>query len=341
MTKKKSNKKDKISNDTNGFNNGRAVASDKSNVIAFMKFRFIAMFLSLFLMIVSVVGLAIKGLNLGLDFTGGTLIELKYENDVDIQPFRNVLEKQKVDNAVAQHFGSSKDIMIRVPPSSIQGDVNHFVAQLKSEMDTFVDQSSILMRVDVVGPQIGDELKEKSGIAMLIALGCMLLYVAFRFKMQIGVGAVLALFHDILIVLGFFAWTGITFDLNVLAAILAVIGYSLNDSIVVSDRIREVFTKNIEWKTEDVLNLSLTQTLGRTLLTSFTTMLVLVALIVFGGADLAGFAIALTVGVLIGTYSSMYVVTNALIGLGLTGQNFVIIQQEEMPEDYIEPDLRP
>ena len=276
--------------------------------INFMRFRKIAITISLILFVGSIGSIFTKGLSLGLDFSGGTLVEIQYEDSVDLQEIRGVLSENGYEDFQVVNFGSSLDVLIKIadqPGNSSLGDQiftllssNNFEGELK--------------RIEFVGPQIGSELRDQGGLGMLVALGMILLYVAFRFQYKFALGAVAALGHDVVIILGLFSIFSWDFDLSVLAALLAVIGYSLNDSIVVSDRIRENFRSERALSSEDLINLSLNQTLSRTVITSLTTLLVLFALFFFGGEAVRGFSLGLIIGVLIGTYSSLYIVQQYL-----------------------------
>ena len=257
-------------------------------------------------------------MTLGLDFTGGTQIELGYQQPADLEAIRSQLAAAKFDNPVVVHFGSESDVLIRLqgkPEAGLSDDV------LKALGNG--DNGVELRRVDYVGPQVGDELREDGGLGMLAALAIVMLYIAIRFQYKFSLGAVAALVHDVIITLGFFSLTGLEFDLTVLAAVLAVVGYSLNDTIVVSDRIRENFRLLRKADAFSVINESLTQTLGRTIVTSLTTLLVLLALYLFGGELIHNFAVALIVGVVIGTYSSIYVAANILLSLGMTREDLL------------------
>ena len=288
--------------------------------INFMRFRKIAITISLVLFVGSIGSIFTKGLSLGLDFSGGTLVEIQYEDSVDLQEIRGVLSKNGYEDFQVVNFGSSLDVLIKIadqPGNSSLGDQiftllssNNFEGELK--------------RIEFVGPQIGSELRDQGGLGMLVALGMILLYVAFRFQYKFALGAVAALGHDVIIILGLFSIFAWDFDLSVLAALLAVIGYSLNDSIVVSDRIRENFRSERALGSEDLINLSLNQTLSRTVITSLTTLLVLFALFFFGGEAVRGFSLGLIIGVLIGTYSSLYIVTTILISLNLSQEDMAV-----------------
>jgi preprotein translocase subunit SecF len=292
--------------------------------INFMGQRKLAAAFSVVLLLIAIVSLSIKQLNWGLDFTGGTLVEVHYSDTVPLEDVRRTLEEGGFERAIVVSFGSDRDVLIRLPKGYSDKDGARLLEQLQQAWAGDVE----LRRIEFVGPQVGDELREQGGLAMLLALGLVMLYVAFRFQFKFSVGAVIALIHDVLITLGFFSLLAIDFDLTVLAALLAVIGYSLNDTIVVSDRIRENFRKIRKATPTEVINVSLTQTLGRTLVTSLTTLLVLVALAVFGGDMIHGFAVALIVGVMIGTYSSIYVAANTLLLLGVSKEDLMIPVRE-------------
>ena len=285
-----------------------------------MRFRKIAITISLILFVGSIGSIFMKGLSLGLDFSGGTLVEIQYEESVNLQEIRNILNENGYEDFQVVNFGSSLDVLIKIadqPGNSSLGD--QIFALLSS--NNFEGE---LKRIEFVGPQIGSELRDQGGLGMLVALGMILLYVAFRFQYKFALGAVAALGHDVVIILGLFSIFAWDFDLSVLAALLAVIGYSLNDSIVVSDRIRENFRSERALGSEDLINLSLNQTLSRTVITSLTTLLVLFALFFFGGDAVRGFSLGLIIGVLIGTYSSLYIVTTILISLNLSQEDMAV-----------------
>ncbi len=288
--------------------------------IDFMGQRRIATAVSVLLLLVAIGSLMVKQLNWGLDFTGGTLVEVHYSERAPLEDIRATLEEGGFKRAIVVSFGSDRDVLIRLPQGYSDKDGARLLQQLQSASAGSVE----LRRIEFVGPQVGDELREQGGLAMLLALGLVMLYVAFRFQYKFSVGAVIALIHDVLITLGFFSLLGIEFDLTVLAALLAVIGYSLNDTIVVSDRIRENFRKMRKAEPVHVINVSLSETLGRTLVTSLTTLLVLVALAVFGGDMIHAFALALIVGVVVGTYSSIYVAANSLLLLGISKEDLML-----------------
>ena len=301
--------------------------------IAFMKGRFVAAAFSGLLLLATVVSLSFQQLNWGLDFTGGTLIELNYDSSVDLGNIRDQLVTGGYEGAMVVSFGTDRDVLVRLPISYSDAEGARMVEVLRGA----ASQKVTMQRMEFVGPQVGDELREQGGLAMLLALGLVLIYVGFRFQIKFAMGAVIALAHDVLIILGFFSITRLEFDLSVLAAILAVIGYSLNDTIVVSDRIRENLRKIRKMEPLGVVDVSLNETLGRTLVTSLTTMLVLTSLAVFGGDMIFGFAIALLVGVTIGTYSSIYVASTSLLALGVTKEDVAIPVKEGEDQEAVIP----
>ncbi len=286
--------------------------------------------LSLALVIISVVLLLTRGLNLGLDFTGGTTVVVKSPTDVELSQAREDLTEAGFGDAVVQHYGSPKEVNIRVAPKddADADKVGQNVFNVLKEHNADLE----LLKVEFVGPQVGDELRDESGTAMLLALGLMMLYVWFRFSNKFGVATVLALFHDVIIVLGLFALIQWPFDLTVLAAVLALIGYSLNDSIVVADRIREDFRSTRQTDPVAIINGAINQTFTRTINTSVTTLLVLVALYFFGGEVMRSFSEALLVGVAVGTYSSIYVVSNILFMMNVSKEDFMVPEPEEVDE---------
>jgi preprotein translocase subunit SecF len=302
-------------------------------IIDFMAWRRLAAGLSATLILASIVSLGIKELSWGLDFTGGTLVEVEYADSADLSAIRQTLQSRGYDGAIVVSFGTDRDVLIRLPAgtSDEQGAALLGILQTESEVDVE------LRRIEFVGPQVGEELREQGGLAMLLALGLVMLYIAFRFQLKFALGAVGALAHDVILVLGFFSLFDLEFDLTVLAAILAVIGYSLNDTIVVSDRIRENFRKLRRTDPLEVINQSLSETLGRTLVTSLTTLLVLISLAVVGGEMIHGFAVALLVGVLVGTYSSIYVAANLLIVLGVSKEDLIVPVPEGEEDLALEP----
>ncbi|MBT2970833.1 MAG: protein translocase subunit SecF [gamma proteobacterium symbiont of Ctena orbiculata] len=289
--------------------------------------RNIALIFSAVLLLIAVGSIIVRGLNLGIDFTGGTLVEVGYPQAVELPVVREALAKDGFDDAVIQHFGTSKDVLVRLAPRE---DIESAVLSDRafSAMQG-IDPQVDLRRVEFVGPQVGDELTEDGGLAMLYALIGILIYVGLRFEYRFAVGSVIALVHDVLITIGFFSLFQVEFDLPVLAAVLAVIGYSLNDTIVVYDRIRENFRKIRKGDAVDVINTSVNQTLSRTLITSGTTLLVLIALFLFGGEIIHGFALALIVGVVIGTYSSIYVASSSVIFMGVSRADLMPVKKED------------
>ncbi len=292
--------------------------------IDFMGQRRTAAIASGVLLLVSVVALTVRGLAFGIDFTGGTLIEVGYEEPADLGEIRATLVEAGFPEAVVQHFGTTRDVLVRIAPRETVDK-----ADLSSEVLRALDVAPEAMRrVEFVGPQVGKELTEQGGLALLFALGAIFVYVALRFEWKFSLGAVAALFHDVLITLGFFSVIGLEFDLTVLAALLAVIGYSLNDTIVVFDRIRENFRVMRRGSSTQVVNGSLNQTLSRTLMTSLTTLIVLLALFFLGGELIHNFSIALMLGVLVGTYSSLYVASTTILALGITKQDLMPVEKE-------------
>lgn len=310
----------------------------KETKIDFIGLRKIAVIFSILLIVAGVYSLATKGLNYGIDFSGGTKVELIFEQDIAIQDLRDELVKGGYDDAVVQSFGSNKDILIRIPLSEKNSDV-----ESSSRLVAYLDESglgaSTLRSIEFVGPTFGKELFEKGILALVYSLIGVMIYVAFRFEWKFSLGSVTALIHDVVITLGIFSLIGLEFSLPVLAALLAVIGYSLNDTIVVFDRIRENFRKLRETETKDIMNFSINQTLPRTILTSLTTLLVLVALYVYGGDALNGFAATLIIGVLIGTYSSIFVASPTVLALGAKPDDLIqeVVEKEgaEHPDMYM------
>lgn len=294
--------------------------------VDFVGKRKVAMFASLALIVVCVGSIAVRGLEFGIDFTGGTLLELGYPESVELAEVRVTLAEGGFAQAVVQQF-NTRDILVRLQQRD--GVSN---AQLSSKALQLLRQASgdplDVRRVEFVGPQVGEELREDGGLAMLIALGAILIYVGFRFEIRFALGSVAALVHDVILTIGFFSLLGLDFDLTVLAAVLAVIGYSLNDTIVVFDRVRENFRKMRRGSAEEIVNRSLNETLSRTLMTSVTTLLVLVALFTLGGELIHGFATTLMVGVVVGTYSSIYIASSAVLALGITKQDLMPMKKE-------------
>ena len=302
-----------------------------SDTVNFMRLRIPAMVLSTVLILGSCVSLGVNSLNWGLDFTGGTLIEVGYEDAANLEGIRAQLNEANFEDAIVQNFGSSQDVLIRIAPRDGVKAVTigeQVLAALRAD-GTEVD----MRRIEFVGPNVGEELTEQGGLAMLVALLCILVYVAMRFEWRFALGSVSALAHDVILTLGLFSVLQIEFDLTVLAAVLAVIGYSLNDTIVVCDRIRENFRKIRKGEPVEIINISLTQTLNRTIITSLTTVLVLVALFYKGGALIHGFATALLFGVVVGTYSSVYIASSVALALGISKEDLMPPQVEKEGAD--------
>jgi len=294
--------------------------------IDFLAWRKLALIASSIFLVISISSLFIKGLNWGLDFTGGTLVELSYPNGAEIDSIRDTLRSEGFEGAQVANFGSNKEVLIKLPGTISDSLGSEIISLLKKQN---INEDIDLRRIEYVGPQIGSELRDDGGTAMLIALAFMMLYIAFRFQSRFAGAAVIALIHDVIIVVGLFSLLQIDSDLTGLAALLAVIGYSLNDTIVVSDRIRENIRAMDSEDVYEIINTSLNQTLGRTLVTSLTTLLVLFSLYLLGGELIKNFALALIFGVIVGTYSSIYIAANALIMMGLSKDH---LKQEE-PEN--------
>ena len=300
--------------------------------IDFLAWRRIALIFSSVFLILSIGSWLFKDLNYGLDFTGGTLVELSYPDSANISEIRQTLVLGGFEGAQVANFGSSKEVLIKLPGTVSDSLGSEIVSLLSSSS---LDQEIDLRRIEYVGPQIGSELRDDGGTAMLIALAFMMLYIAFRFQSMFAGAAVIALIHDVIIVIGIFSLIQIEFDLTVLAALLAVIGYSLNDTIVVSDRIRENLRSMESDSTHEIINTSLNQTLGRTLITSLTTLLVLFSLYFLGGELIKNFALALIFGVIVGTYSSIYIAANALIMMGLNKDHLRVEEPENADENLL------
>ncbi|MBU2882944.1 protein translocase subunit SecF [Psychrosphaera sp. B3R10] len=317
-----------------------------SETVNFMSLRRITSAFSILLIVASIASFATKGLNWGLDFTGGSLIEVSFEQSADLTKVRQVMDENGFGDATVQNFGSSRDVLIRIAPR-LHAEGESVGEKIDSKMigDTIMsaltamDDTATMRRIEFVGPSVGGELREQGGLAMLTALLCILIYVALRFEWRFALGSVSALGHDVIITVGLFSALGIEFDLTVLAAVLAVIGYSLNDTIVVSDRIRENFRKIRQGEAEEIINISLTQTLNRTMVTSFTTALVLLALLFVGGELIKGFATALLFGVVIGTYSSIYVASSIALALGISKEDMMPteVEKEGADQDQLMP----
>jgi preprotein translocase subunit SecF len=304
---------------------------DRVPTINFMGPRKVAVGVSVVAIIISIVALATKGLVLGLDFTGGVLIEVSYDEAADLESVRAALDAEGFTGAVVQNFGTASEVLIRLPP--LEGEVegsemgDRVMAALRAADDTVVSR-----RVEFVGPQVGEDLVENGGLAMLFVLLMVFGYIVLRFRWKFAVGAISALVHDVIITFGFFSLTGLEFDQTVLAAVLAVIGYSLNDTIVVYDRIRENFRLMRRGTAEAIVNTSINQTMSRTIVTGLTTLLVLVALLLLGGETVGGFAIALIVGIIVGTYSSIYVASAAALFLDVSPMDLIPPKREEIDD---------
>lgn len=299
---------------------------NRKTEIDFMGKRKFAMIFSTLLIVIALASLLVRGLNFGIDFTGGTIIEVAYPDTADIGELRQVLTDAGYPDAQVQHFGTSRDVLIRIAPQEgrDRAELSDEVMSALQAADAAVEKR----RVEFVGPQVGEELTEQGGLAMLYALIGILIYVTLRFEYRFSLGAVAALVHDVIITLGVFSLTQVEFDLTVLAALLAVIGYSLNDTIVVFDRIRENFRRMRKGTPVSIMNASINQTLARTLMTSITTLLVLIALFFLGGEIIHAFAMALIVGVFIGTYSSIFVAGSTALALGISKADLMPVPKE-------------
>ena len=299
-------------------------------IIDFMRWRVLWGTISLVMVLLSVVSLSVRGLNLGLDFTGGTLVEVEFPEAVNPEQVRTALVEAGFQNGVVQYFGTEQDLLIRMPPQSAADQANMGDQILATLAMVFPGVE--MRQSNFVGPAVGEELTEDAGLALLAALFVIMLYILFRFTKQFAAGAVIALIHDVIITLGIFSFFHWTFDLSVLAAILAVIGYSLNDTIVVSDRIRENFRKVRRGTPIEIINQSMNQTLVRTLVTSLTTLFVLLALLVAGGESIRGFASALTIGIVVGTYSSIFVAASLLVFMNIQREDLLVPEKERLEE---------
>ena len=303
------------------------------DTLDFMAIRKLTMAFSALLIIASIVSMSVRGLNFGLDFTGGTAVEVGFSQPAQIDKVRAALAENGFADASVQLFGSSQEVLVRLAPRGADVSAAMIGNDMMSAIQTQYPDAQ-MRRIEFVGPSVGEDLKEQGGLAMLTALICILIYVAMRFEWRFAVGAVAALAHDVIITMGLFSILGLEFDLTVLAAILAVIGYSLNDTIVVSDRIRENFRKVRIDDTIEIINISLTQTLNRTLVTSITTLLVLFALFSWGGQIIHGFATALLFGVFIGTYSSVYVASSVAISMGISKEDLIPVEVEKEGAEF-------
>lgn len=308
----------------------------QGHTIPFMRAAFPATCFSVVLIILSIITLATKGLNWGLDFTGGTIVELNYEQPVELAAMRTALSNQQVEGAVVQHFGSTKDVLIRIPPKGKMSQQQLSVAV--TEAGKLVPGFAKLSRIEYVGPAVGAELAQNGFLAIVASLICILGYVAIRFEWRMATGAVLSLGHDVLITLGIFSWCQYEFDLTVLAAVLTVVGYSLNDTIVVFDRVRENARRLRKGDMQEIIDISMTETLSRTLITSGTTLFTVVALFVMGGPLIHGFATALLIGIGFGTYSSIYVASAWAMYMRVTREHLLptVVEKDGAEEVYEE-----
>lgn len=307
-------------------------------VIDFMRWDYVAFGISLVLLIASIAIMSVRGFNWGLDFTGGTVIEISLDKPADLDLMRDTLEKAGFQDPVLQNFGSSRDVMVRMPPVSGQAG-QELGNKVISVLNESVDKSATVKRIEFVGPSVGSELAQTGGMALLVALICILVYVGFRFEWRLALGAVIALAHDVIITMGVLSLFHVEIDLTIIASLMSVIGYSLNDSIVVSDRIRENFRKIRRGTPYEIMNVSLTQTLSRTLMTSGTTLVVVLMLYIFGGAMLQGFSLAMLIGVSIGTVSSIYVASALALKLGMKREH--MLQQKVEKEGADQPSILP
>ncbi|MGF1691285.1 protein translocase subunit SecF [Photobacterium kagoshimensis] len=301
--------------------------------IDFMRWSKVAFFVSLVMIAVAIGTVATKKLNWGLDFTGGTLIEVGFEQPADLGLIRESLEKAGFGDAIVQNFGTARDVLVRLQPrETLKGE--KLGLQIIDALKVGTEQNVEMRRIEFVGPNVGDELAEAGGLAIIASLLCILLYVSMRFEWRLAAGAVLALAHDIIITIGIFSFLQIEVDLTIVAALLTVVGYSLNDTIVVFDRIRENFRKMRKGDSADVMNNSITQTLSRTLITSGTTLFVVIALFLQGGTMIHGFATALLIGIVVGTYSSIYVASALALKLGIVREHLMPPQVEKEGEEF-------
>jgi len=303
------------------------ILKTKTN-IDFMGQRRLAYGLTIIMIVISIASLATRGLNFGLDFTGGTLIEVSFPTDANIEQVRNNLRSAGLDDAVVQTFGVASDIVVRVPPHGEEESSAEISTVVLQALQQGVEGEVVMRRVEFVGPQVGDELAEQGILAVIYALIGIFIYVMMRFQWRFSAGAVLATVHDVVITLGLISVLAVEFDLTVVAALLAVVGYSLNDTIVVFDRIRENFPRMLKSSPTEVMNRSLNETLSRTIMTGLTTLLVLIALYIFGGEIIHAFAFTLIAGIVVGTYSSIYVASAAALALGVSKQDLVKVEKE-------------
>jgi preprotein translocase subunit SecF len=307
-------------------------------VYDFMRWDYVAFGVSLLLLVASIVVMSTKGFNWGLDFTGGTVIEINLEKPADLDQLRDTLEKAGFESPILQNFGSTRDVMVRMPPAT--GTAGQELGnKVISVINESIDKNASVKRIEFVGPSVGSDLAQAGGMALLVALLCILVYVGFRFEWRLALGAVIALAHDVVITMGILSLFQIEIDLTIIASLMSVIGYSLNDSIVVSDRIRENFRKIRRGTPYEIMNVSLTQTLSRTIMTSATTLMVVLMLFIFGGAMLQGFSLTMLIGVSIGTVSSIYVASALALKLGMKREH--MLQQKVEKEGADQPSILP
>ncbi len=292
--------------------------------IDFLRWRKLAMIWSVTVLLIAVGSLLVRGMSLGLDFTGGTVIEVQYPQPMEIPKVRETLAKAGFGDAQTQHFGTSRDVLIRIPPRGGQGNAATLSNDVLHALQSAKGGAGVtLARAEFVGPQVGQELVEQGGLAALGALAGILLYVMFRFEWRLAVGTIAATVHDVLFTVGWFSLFQIEFDLTVLAAVLAVIGYSVNDTVVVLDRIRENFRKRRKGSAQEIMNLSINETLSRTIMTSFVTLLSVIVMYFFGGVVMHGFSVAMIVGIVVGTYSSIYIASATALYLGISREDLL------------------
>ncbi|END9078242.1 TPA: protein translocase subunit SecF [Yersinia enterocolitica] len=307
-------------------------------VYDFMRWDYVAFGVSLLLLVASIVVMSTKGFNWGLDFTGGTVIEISLEKPADLGQLRDTLEAAGFESPILQNFGSTRDVMVRMPPAT--GTAGQELGnKVISVINESVDKNASVKRIEFVGPSVGSDLAQAGGMALIVALLCILVYVGFRFEWRLALGAVIALAHDVVITMGILSLFHIEIDLTIIASLMSVIGYSLNDSIVVSDRIRENFRKIRRGTPYEIMNVSLTQTLSRTIMTSATTLMVVLMLFIFGGAMLQGFSLTMLIGVSIGTVSSIYVASALALKLGMKREH--MLQQKVEKEGADQPSILP
>ncbi|WP_192458136.1 protein translocase subunit SecF [Musicola keenii] len=308
-------------------------------VYDFMRWDYWAFGLSGLLLLLSIVVMGVRGFNWGLDFTGGTVIEISLEKSVDLEQMREALEKAGFADPLVQNFGSSRDIMVRTPPAKGETGGQVLGSKVVNVINETTSQNAVVKRIEFVGPSVGADLAQTGAMALMAALICILIYVGFRFEWRLAAGVVIALAHDVIITMGVLSLFNIEIDLTIVASLMSVIGYSLNDSIVVSDRIRENFRKIRRGTSYEIFNVSLTQTLHRTLITSGTTLVVILMLYLFGGAMLRGFSLTMLIGVTIGTVSSIYVASALALKLGMKREHMLVQKVEKEGAD--QPSLLP